>query len=74
MRIKVKRSRRATTARSTQTSLRPVHRGSERSSEARPRRMALMSRLDVMQHALDAQRKDEQRKESEALHQLKWHR
>tara|TARA_B100000795_G_scaffold226211_1_gene182170 strand:+ start:216 stop:326 length:111 start_codon:yes stop_codon:yes gene_type:complete len=36
--------------------------------------MALMSRLDVMQHALNAQRKDEQRKESEALHQLKWHR
>ena len=36
--------------------------------------MALMSRLDVIQHALDAQRKDERRKESEALHQLKWHR
>jgi hypothetical protein len=36
--------------------------------------MALMSRLDVMQHALDEQRKDERRKESEALHQLKWHR
>ena len=69
------RRRRATTARSTQTSLRPVHRqGSERSPEVRPRRMALMSRLDVMQHALNAQRKDEQRKESEALHQLKWHR
>ncbi len=52
-----------------------MHReGSERSPEARPRRMALMSRLDVMQHALNAQRKDEQRKESEALHQLKWHR
>ena len=31
--------------------------------------MASMSRLDVMQHALDAQRKDERRKESEALHQ-----
>ena len=26
--------------------------------------MALMSRLDVMQHALDEQRKDERRKES----------
>ena len=36
--------------------------------------MALMSRLDVMQHALDEQRKDERRKESEALHQLKWRR
>ena len=36
--------------------------------------MALMSRLDVMQHALDEQRKDERRKESEALHQIKWHR
>ena len=33
-----------------------------------------MSRLDVMQHALDEQRKDERRKESEALHQLKWRR
>ena len=33
-----------------------------------------MSRLDVMQHALDEQRKDERRKESEALHQIKWHR
>jgi len=32
--------------------------------------MASMSRLDVMQHALDAQRKDERRKESEALHQV----
>ena len=27
-----------------------------------------------MQHALDEQRKDELRKESEALHQIKWHR
>ena len=36
--------------------------------------MTLMSRLDVMQHALDEQRKDERRKESEALHQLKWRR
>ena len=36
--------------------------------------MAFMSRLDVMQHALDEQRKDELRKESEALHQIKWHR
>jgi len=33
-----------------------------------------MSRLDVMQHALDEQRKDERRKDSEALHQLKWRR
>ena len=72
MRIKGMRSR-PPTERFDQN-YRPVHRGSERSSEARPRRMALMSRLDVMQHALNAQRKDEQRKESEALHQLKWHR
>ena len=43
----------------------------EASARDRWRRMALVSRLDVMQHALDAQRKDERRKESEALHQIR---
>ena len=43
----------------------------EASARDRWRRMALMSRLDLMLYALDAQRKDERRKESEALHQIR---